>query len=214
MSEPTLRAAILPVTGFQQNCTLLWCSETNEGVVFDPGGDVPMIEQAIKETGIDVKQIVLTHGHIDHAGGADELREKLGVKVVGPHEDDRFLLDTLEQTGRGYGLFGARNLVPDQWLNEGDELKVGKQVFEIRHCPGHSPGSLVYINHAHRFAMVGDVLFAGSVGRTDLPGGNHEALLNSIRTKLLPLADDYSFVCGHGPASTIGHERATNPFLR
>jgi glyoxylase-like metal-dependent hydrolase (beta-lactamase superfamily II) len=208
------RIAIVPVTPFQQNCTILACEETGEAAVVDPGGDLDRIRNALAQVNAPVKKILITHGHIDHAGGASELAAELGVPVEGPHLDDKPLLDRLAATGVSYGIDGARNLVPDRWLAEGDTVTVGKLVFEVLHCPGHSPGSIVLFNREGRFAFVGDVLFRGSVGRTDLPGGSHEALLASIRDKLLPLGDDVSFVCGHGPTSTIGQERATNPFLR
>jgi hydroxyacylglutathione hydrolase len=208
------RAAIIPVTPFEQNCTLLWCETTNQGAIIDPGGDLDRIEGAIAETGVTIGQILLTHGHIDHAGGAAELKERLGVEIVGPHEADRFLLERLAATGRSYGIMGARDVVPDRWLEEGDAVTIGELAFEVLHCPGHSPGSVALINAGQRFAIVGDVLFNGSVGRTDLPGGDHAALIASIRQKLLPLGDDIAFLCGHGPGSTFGHERATNPFLR
>jgi glyoxylase-like metal-dependent hydrolase (beta-lactamase superfamily II) len=207
------RAAIIPVTLFQQNCTLLWSEESKRGAVIDPGGDLDDIAAAIDETGIAVEKILLTHGHIDHAGGAAELKEKLGVPIEGPHRADAPLLDHLAETGRAYGI-EARAVTPDRWLDEGDEVTVGDLAFSILHCPGHSPGSVVFVNASERFAIVGDVLFRGSVGRTDLPGGNHDALIHAIKTKLLPLGDDIAFICGHGPASTIGQERATNPFLR
>ncbi|MEM1198572.1 MAG: MBL fold metallo-hydrolase [Pseudomonadota bacterium] len=212
--KPALQAAIIPVTGFQQNCTLLWSTETMEGAVIDPGGDVDRILEAIKQSEVKVTQIVLTHGHIDHAGGAKELKAALGVDIIGPHEDDLFLLESLEATGASYGIAGAQNVVPDQWLNEGETLSMAGADWEIFHCPGHSPGSVVFFNKKARFAIVGDVLFAGSVGRTDLPRGNHEDLISSIRTKLFPLGDDVGFLCGHGPGSNIGHERQTNPFLQ
>jgi hydroxyacylglutathione hydrolase len=208
------RAAIIPVTPFQQNCTLVWSEADKRAAVVDPGGDLANVRQAIARTGVTVERIWLTHGHIDHAGGAAELKEELQVPVEGPHRADLFLLEHLAETGRSFGIAGARNLTPDRWLEEGDQISLGEIVFDVLHCPGHSPGSVVLFNAHQRFALVGDVLFRGSIGRSDIPGGNHETLIRSIRDKLLPLGDDVSFVCGHGPTSTIGHERATNPFLR
>jgi glyoxylase-like metal-dependent hydrolase (beta-lactamase superfamily II) len=208
-----LRAAIIPVTPFQQNCTLLWSDTTKKGVVIDPGGDLDHIREAIAQNGVKVEKILLTHGHIDHAAGAADLKEELGVPVEGPHEADRFLLDRLPETGRMYGIEGARAVTPDRWLNEGDTVSVGDVTLEVLHCPGHSPGSVVFVSPLQRFAIVGDVLFQGSVGRVDLPGGDGRTLMRSIKDKLLPLGDDVAFICGHGPMSTIGDERRTNPFL-
>lgn len=215
-TAPGLTAAIVPVTPFQQNCSLIWDPATKVGAVVDPGGDIDRIEAAIAETGIKVEKILLTHGHIDHAGGADELRAKLGVKIEGPHEADRFLLQGIEKQAREYGLgaLGVRNVLPDRWLVEGDTVTIAGRTFEIFHCPGHSPGSVVMFNRAQRFALVGDVLFRGSIGRTDFPYGDHAALISAIKTKLLPLGDDVAFICGHGPTSTIGAERRSNPFIR
>ncbi len=211
--KASLKAAVLPVTPLQQNCTLMWDEETGVGAVIDPGGDVDRILEIIKDVGMKPEKIVLTHGHIDHAGGAAELKEALGVPVEGPHEADKFLLDGLEKQGGEYG-FAARNVSPDKWLDEGDTLEFGGHKFEIKHCPGHSPGSLVYINHAHKFILMGDVIFQGSIGRTDFPYGDHDALIDAIKTKLLTLDDAYAFIPGHGPGSSIGMERRSNPFLQ
>lgn len=208
-----LKAAIIQVTPFQQNCTLLWDEATKVGAVVDPGGDLDVIENAIKDTGIEIEKILLTHGHIDHAGGADELRERLGVKIEGPHKADTILLEALEKQGKLYSIPGCRNVTPDRWLNEGDTVSVAGHTFQIFHCPGHSPGSVVFYNKAQKFALVGDVLFQGSIGRTDFPYGDHEALISSIKTKLLPLGDDVAFICGHGRPSQFGVERQSNPFL-
>jgi glyoxylase-like metal-dependent hydrolase (beta-lactamase superfamily II) len=210
-----LQAGIVTVTPFQQNCTLLWDDASKRGAVVDPGGDLDRIEAGIAKVGMTVEKILLTHGHIDHAAGAAELKEKLGgIPIEGPHADDRFLLDSLVESGAAFGMTEARNVTPDRWLNEGDTVTVAGASFAILHCPGHSPGSVVYVNAAQRFALVGDVLFRGSIGRTEgLPRASHSALMRSIREKLLPLGDDYAFVCGHGPTSTIGQERHTNPFL-
>lgn len=208
-----LRAAIVPVTPLQQNCTLVWDEATSNGVIVDPGGDLEAIQSATSQSGIKVEKIILTHGHFDHAAGADELRERLGVEIVGPQAADKFLLDGLAESAPMYGIFGARNVTPDRWLDEGETLEIAGRPFEIFHCPGHSPGSLVYVSRSDRFALVGDVLFQGSVGRTDFPYGDHDALLRAIKGKLLPLGDDINFICGHGSASTFGRERATNPFL-
>lgn len=208
-----LKAAIVPVTPFEQNCTLVWGETSKRGVVVDPGGDVPRIQAAIKQAGITVETILLTHGHIDHAGGAAELKEALGVEVVGPHIADKFLLDGLAEQAKRFG-FSARAVTPDRWLDEGQTIAISGQPFEIFHCPGHSPGSVVMFNRRQRFALVGDVLFAGSIGRTDFPYGDHAALINAIKTKLFTLGDDVAFVCGHGPTSTIGRERESNPFLQ
>jgi glyoxylase-like metal-dependent hydrolase (beta-lactamase superfamily II) len=206
-------AAIIPVTLFQQNCTLLWCETTKKAVVVDPGGDVPEILAAIEQAGVKVEQIWLTHGHIDHVGGAAELRDALKVPIEGPHIADKFLLDNVVSSGRSFGITGVRDFTPDRWLDDGDSVRIGELSFAILHCPGHSPGSVVFFNNDMRFALVGDVLFAGSVGRTDLPGGSHATLIESITQKLLPLGDDVGFICGHGPGSSIGQERMTNPFL-
>jgi len=206
-------AVIIPVTLFEQNCTLLWCEATKKAVVIDPGGDVPRIKAAIKQANVAVEKIWLTHGHIDHVGGAAELREALQVPIEGPDIADKFLLDNVVTSGARFGMTGVRDFVPDRWLNEGDQVRIGELTFDILHCPGHSPGSVVYFNADMRFAHVGDVLFSGSVGRSDIPGGNHATLIQSIKDKLLPLGDDVGFICGHGPGSSIGQERMTNPFL-
>ncbi len=210
---PNVRAAIIPVTLFQQNCTLLWCEKTKKAAVVDPGGDVERIQDAIAQSGVEVEKIILTHGHIDHAGGAAELRDALGVPVEGPHKADDFMLQRLAEQGQAYG-FPARPVTPDRWLDEGDTVTVGELTLDVLHCPGHSPGSVVLVSKAERFALVGDVIFQGSVGRVDLPGGDGKALISSIKDKLLPLGDDIAFICGHGPMSTLGQERQTNPFLQ
>jgi hydroxyacylglutathione hydrolase len=206
-------AVIVPVTLFEQNCTIIWCEATKKAVVIDPGGDVPRIQAAIEKTGVTVEKIWLTHGHIDHVGGAAELRDALKVPIEGPHVADKFLLDNVVSSGARFGMTGVRDFAPDHWLDEGEKVSIGELSFDILHCPGHSPGSVVYFNAELRFAHVGDVLFNGSVGRTDLPGGDHATLIRSIMEKLLPLGDDVGFICGHGAGSSIGQERMTNPFL-
>ena len=211
--QPGLKAAIVPVTPFDQNCTLLWDLATKIGAVVDPGGDVPRILDAIKQTGITVEKIVLTHGHLDHVGGAAELARTLGVKIEGPHQDDQFLMEGAAAQAMKYGLTGMANATSDRWLKEGDTLTIAGHDFEIFHCPGHSPGSLVYYNRKQQFALVGDVLFQGSIGRTDFPYGDHDALISAIKTKLLPLGDDVAFICGHGQPSSFGAERESNPYI-
>jgi hydroxyacylglutathione hydrolase len=208
------KAVIVPVTPFQQNCTLLWCEATKRAVVIDPGGDLPEVERAITRAGVSVDKIWLTHGHVDHVAGASDLKTNLKVSIEGPHKDDLFLLQHVAETGRSYGMWNASNVTPDRWLEEGDQVQIGELTFNVLHCPGHSPGSIVYFNPVQRLAIVGDVLFAGSIGRTDLPGGDYEQLIESIKDKLLPLGDDVAIISGHGPTSTIGHERATSPFLQ
>jgi hydroxyacylglutathione hydrolase len=206
-------AIIIPVTPFEQNCTLLWCTATRKAVVIDPGGDVPKIQAGIEQADVTVEKIWLTHGHIDHVGGAAELRDALKVEIDGPHVADKFLLDNVVASGARFGMTGVRDFAPDRWLEEGNQVSIGELTFDILHCPGHSPGSVVFFSKEMRFAHVGDVLFNGSVGRTDLPGGDHATLIRSIKEKLLPLGDDIGFICGHGPGSRFGQERLTNPFL-
>ncbi len=182
-------------------------------VVIDPGGDLPDVERAIAQAHVTVDKIWLTHGHIDHVGGAADLKARLKVSIEGPHRDDLFLLQHVAESARSFGIRNAANVTPDRWLEDGDKVEVGELTFDVLHCPGHSPGSVVYFNSAQRLAIVGDVLFAGSVGRTDLPGADQRQLFKSIRDKLLRLEDDVVIISGHGPTTTIGRERATNPFF-
>ncbi len=209
-----LKVLVIPVTPFQQNCSLVFDEEAKWGAIVDPGGDVPSILKAVEQSNVKIEKILLTHGHIDHAGGADELREALGVQIEGPHVDDLFLLNDLPKSGAKYGMVDARSVVPDRWLKDGDEVTVANLKFSILHAPGHSPGSIVFFNDENRLALMGDVLFQGSVGRTDFPYGSHETLMKSIKEKVLPLGDDVVFLPGHGPASQIGTERKTNPFIQ
>lgn len=212
-TRPEIKAAIIPVTMFQQNCTVLWSEAGKNATVIDPGGELERILSLVKDQGLTVEKLVLTHGHIDHAGGAAELSELVKAPIVGPHEADRFLLDGLEELAPKYGVEGVRNCSPDQWLEEGDTVAMAGYDFAVLHCPGHSPGSVAFHQPELRLLIAGDVIFQGSVGRTDLPGGDHDTLIGSIKDKLFPLGDDVTFICGHGPASTIGRERASNPFL-
>ena len=207
-----LQAFIIPVTPFQQNCSLVFDPVRKLGAIVDPGGDVPAILEAIRESGIAIEKILLTHGHIDHAGGAAELKEALGVPIEGPHPEDLFLLEDLANSGAKYGM-EARPVTPDRWLKEGDRVSVGDLSFAIYEAPGHTPGSVVFFNTENRFALVGDVLFKGSVGRTDFPRGDHATLIRSIKEKLYPLGDDVVCLPGHGQPCRIGEERMTNPFL-
>ena len=209
----SLKAAILPVTPFQQNCSLIWCEETKLGAVVDPGGDLERIHAAIAEAGITLEKILITHAHIDHAGATAELAESENVPIEGPHRDDAFLIESLTEQGAKYGFKGARSFEPTRWLDEGDQVTVGKLTFAVRHCPGHTPGHVVFVNESARIAAVGDVLFQGSIGRSDLPRGNHEDLVRSIRERLFPMGDDITFIPGHGPISTFGQERQSNPYV-
>jgi hydroxyacylglutathione hydrolase len=207
-----LQAFIIPVTPFQQNCSLVFDPDRKVGAIVDPGGDVPSILEAIRESGIAIEKILLTHGHIDHAGGAAELKETLGVPIEGPHPEDLFLLEDLANSGAKYGM-EAKPVTPDRWLKEGDSVSVGDLSFSVHEAPGHTPGSVVLFNAENRFALVGDVLFKGSIGRTDFPRGDHATLIRSIKEKLYPLGDDVVCLPGHGQPCRIGEERMTNPFL-
>jgi hydroxyacylglutathione hydrolase len=214
-----MSGVIVPVTLFQQNCAILFDAETKQGVVVDPGGDVPDILAALEKAAVIVTAIWLTHGHLDHAGGAMQLKAALleqgvSLEIVGPHKDDAPLLANIESSAARFGAGGMFNCVPDRYLEEGEKVSFGTHVFDVLHCPGHAPGHVVFVNRAASFAHVGDVLFNGSIGRTDLPGGNHAQLIASIKDKLMPLGDEVGFICGHGPGSTIGNERRSNPYLR
>jgi hydroxyacylglutathione hydrolase len=209
---PPLRAAVVPVTAFQQNCTLIWCTRTKRGAFVDPGGDLPKLEAAAAQHGVTVEKILITHGHVDHCGQAGVLAKTLAVPIEGPHEADRFWIARLDDDGRQWQI-PSESFEPDRWLDEGDSVTVGELTLSVHHTPGHTPGHIVFYHAPSRFALVGDVLFKGSIGRTDFPMGDHATLLESIRTRLWPMGDDVTFVPGHGPTSTFGTERRTNPFV-
>jgi glyoxylase-like metal-dependent hydrolase (beta-lactamase superfamily II) len=212
-SEPKLQIRLIPVTPLQQNCSLIWDTATKHAAFVDPGGETEKLMGALQHFGLTLKKIWLTHGHMDHAGAAAELRELTGIPIEGPHRDDQFWLDQIESANRKYGIEGGRNVTPDRYLNDCDTLELEGTVFDVVHTPGHTPGHVVIHNRDARIAFVGDVLFAGSIGRTDFPRGNHQDLINSITGKLWPMGDDTTFVPGHGALSTFGRERANNPFV-
>jgi hydroxyacylglutathione hydrolase len=213
LQDPPIRAMIAPVTPLQQNCTIVWCAKTKKAAVIDPGGDVERLLAAIEGQGLTVEKIWITHGHMDHAGGAAALQAATGAPIEGPHRDDQFWIDRIAESGRMYGMPDAQTFTPDRWLEEGDTVTLGETVFEVRHCPGHTPGHVIFFHRQARFAQVGDVLFQGSIGRTDFPRGDFGQLIASITGKLWPLGDDVQFVPGHGPMSTFGQERRTNPYV-
>lgn len=208
-----MRALIVPVTAFQQNCSLLWCEETMKGAVVDPGGELDRILDAAESREIEIERILVTHGHADHCGGVAALRQRIGVPVEGPHEDDKFWIDRLVADSQQYGLEPTSPFEPDRWLADGDTVGFGNVTLRVIHCPGHTPGHVVFFDAVQNVAVVGDVLFAGSIGRTDFPRGNHDDLIASIRDKLWPLGDEVAFIPGHGPASSFGRERQSNPFV-
>lgn len=209
-----IQIAVVPVTPFEQNCSILWCTKTMKGAVIDPGGDLDRIRAAIAETGATIEKILLTHGHVDHAAGAAELAESLGVKVEGPGAADQFIIDDIPRMAEKYGIEGARSVTPDLYLNEGDTVSVGDVSLEVLHVPGHTPGHMVFVHRPVGLAIVGDTLFRGSVGRTDFPYGDPDLLIKGIKEKLLPLGDNMVCLPGHGPVTSIGDEKAHNPFLR
>lgn len=208
-----LQYRIVTVTPFQQNCSLVWCDASRKAAVVDPGGDLPRIRAAIDAEGLQLEKILVTHGHIDHAGATAALAREFGVPVEGPQREEQFWIDAMEQQGRMFGFPHGERFVPDRWLDDGDVVHVGNERLEVLHCPGHTPGHVVFFSPSARLALVGDVLFAGSIGRTDFPKGDMNTLLRSIRGKLWPLGDDVAFIPGHGPMSTIGEERRSNPFV-
>ena len=209
-----LKYHTVPVTPFAQNCSIVWCDETMEAAVVDPGGDLPRLLAEVKRLGLTLKQIWLTHAHIDHAGGTGELARTLGLPIVGPHPGDQFWIDGLPEQSRMFGFPAAEPFKPTRWLADGDTVTVGNCTLAVRHCPGHTPGHVVFHSADIKRAFVGDVLFAGSIGRTDFPQGNHQQLINSITQRLWPMGDDTVFIPGHGPESTFGEERRYNPYVR
>ena len=208
----TIQALVNPVTPFAQNAPIIFCSETNKCAFVDPGGDADFLLQIAKENNLIPEKILLTHGHADHAGAAMEIAQILNIKIEGPHKEDKFLLDSLQSQGEMFGM-QARNCVPDKWLEDGDSVTVGNSVLDVIFTPGHTPGHVIFFSNDSNLALVGDVIFRGSIGRTDLPRGNHQDLINSISKKLWPLGNDVEFICGHGPNSTFGNERTSNPFV-
>ena len=204
---------VVPVTPFEQNCTVLWCSDTRRAAVVDPGGDLPRIEAVLRQEGLTLERILLTHAHIDHAGATAALAAHSGAPIEGPHREDNFWIQLLPQQSQMFGFPPAGAFEPTRWLDDGDQVQVGNVVLDVLHCPGHTPGHVVFFDPQSRLALVGDVLFKGSIGRTDFPRGDYDTLIDAIRNKLFPLGDDVRFVPGHGPMSTLGEERLTNPFV-
>lgn len=213
-TRPPLSVVVVPVTPFQQNCSVLVCTKTHKAAVVDPGGELDRLLEVVVEQGGTLEKILQTHAHIDHAGATAELAERLGIPIEGPQRADQYWIERLPEDGAKYGFPPARAFTPDRWLEDGDTVSVGDVTLEVRHCPGHTPGHVVFFHRGMRLAIVGDVLFQGSIGRSDFPLGNHDQLVSSIRERLWPLGDDVTFIPGHGPLSTFGHERATNPFVR
>lgn len=212
IADPPLKAAIIPVTPFQQNCSLIWCTRTMKGAFVDAGGDLDRLKAAARQQGVTIEKLLVTHGHIDHCGGTAKLAAELGVPIEGPHRDDLFWIERLGEDGQSFGIPG-QVFEPTRWLDEGDQVTVGELVLDVHHCPGHTPGHVIFYHAPSKLALVGDVLFQGSIGRTDFPRGNHADLIASITSRLWPLGDETAFVPGHGAMSTFGHERATNPFV-
>ena len=208
-----MKLQIIPVTPFMQNCSVLICEETGKAAIVDPGGEIERIIGYLEQEQTDPEKILVTHAHIDHAGGVAALAERLGIPIEGPHVDDQFWIDLLPQQGREFGFENARTFVPDRWLQQGDSVQFGNIVMSVQHCPGHTPGHIVFYQPDYHLALVGDVLFRGSIGRTDFPRGDYNTLIRSIRERLWPLGDDVRFVPGHGPTSTFGYERQSNPFV-
>ena len=208
-----MRAAVIPVTPLQQNCSLVWCEKTMKAAFVDPGGETDKLKSAVDEAGVTLEKILVTHGHLDHAGAVADLAEEFDLPIEGPHEDDKFWIDQLPAQGREYGFGELRAFTPDRWLVQGDICTVGEQTFDVLHCPGHTPGHVVFFNAEEKVAFVGDVLFQGSIGRSDFPRGDFDTLIASIRDNLFPLGDDVTFVPGHGPLSTFGNERESNPYV-
>jgi glyoxylase-like metal-dependent hydrolase (beta-lactamase superfamily II) len=210
---PVIRALVAPVTPLQQNCTIVWCAKTRKAAAIDPGGEVPRLLEALKQHDLTLEKIWITHGHLDHAGGTAALKQATGAVIEGPQKEDAFWIDQIESSGRKYGMPDAKGFKPDRWLEDGDRVSLGETEFEVYHCPGHTPGHVIFFHREARLAQVGDVLFQGSIGRTDFPRGNHDQLIRAITTRLWPLGDNVAFVPGHGPMSTFGQERQTNPFV-
>ncbi len=213
MDASPIKALIAPVTPLQQNCTIVWCAKTNKAAIIDPGGEVPRLLKALADQDLTLEKIWITHGHLDHAGGAAALQEATGVPIEGPHPDDQFWIDDIGVNGARWGMPDARSFTPDRWLGDGDVVTLGETEFEVVHCPGHTPGHVVFFHRQARFAQVGDVRFKGSIGRTDFPRGNFDDLIASITGKLWPLGGEVQFVPGHGPMSTFGAERKSNPYV-
>lgn len=209
-----LKQKIIPVTSYQQNCSLLWCDQTHEAALIDPGGDVPVLLAELENKQLELKQIWLTHGHLDHVGGSEELATKCNAQIIGPHQDDFFWLDILQQQCEMFNFPIVKNFTPDQWLNEGDSLTLGNEKFEVLHTPGHTPGHIVIVHHASKTLWVGDVLFKQSIGRTDFPRGSYDDLIASIKDKLFSLPGDYQFIPGHGPGGYLDDEKQNNPYLQ
>jgi hydroxyacylglutathione hydrolase len=211
--SPPLQGVVIAVTPFQQNCSLVWCAETKRAAVIDPGGETDRIFAAAESQGVAIEKVLVTHGHLDHAGAVADLAEELGVPVEGPQREDAFWIDRIAEQGARYSMTHCRRFTPDRWLEDGDSVTIGTQTLDVYHCPGHTPGHVVFHHMASRLALVGDVLFRGSIGRSDLPRGNQADLIRSIVTKLWPLGPEVTFVPGHGPLSTFGRERRDNPYV-